>query len=296
MKRRLLLSLFLLGSACQREAPREPVVRFETRQLGIPWDEMPTTIEERRALAAAELKKGQALMAAGEEVEGVAHLRRAVDLHPGSPELRWRLALGFERLHDPDAALRVLRESLRIAPNDPQTLYHLGRLLFLVVRTEDAAELGEAQRAWQTLTRVAPKSKLAEKVQRHFPELSRAAGLAKESPQLAAKQLAGASAKEAATAASPGGLPTEKIPTDDLFIGNELMERARYADAARAYAKLVARNPDDGDARRLLGLAHFRAGDFRAAVKAWEPLSRAGGLSADTARMLEEARRKSPQK
>jgi hypothetical protein len=65
------------------------------------------------------------------------------------------------------------------------------------------------------------------------------------------------------------------------------MERGRFADAARAYAR--AEGPE---ARRLEGLAHHRAGAFREAVKAWVALARLSRLDPETRRLLEEARRK----
>jgi tetratricopeptide (TPR) repeat protein len=294
--KRSALWLTLLASGCASAAkdPAPPaVVRIPSQKTDLRWDEMPGSLEARRKLAESEAKEGARLLAAKEELRAVAHLRRAVDLHPGSAALRLQLAQGFERIGDPDAALRVLREARRIAPRDAEVLSSLGRLLFLKIRTREAAELREAREAWRAYLGVSPSARDAGEARRHLSEIEKALAEAKVRPDggtaPAMPEDPRAVPRPPGGAPAPMGPPTAGSPGDALLAGNELMERGRYRDAARAYAKAAGA---DAEARRLWGQALYLAGDAAGAVRAWEPLSRSGKLDRETKALYEQAKKK----
>jgi len=284
----------VLAVACRGEpAAFEPVVRFEGQGLGVAWDEVPQGEEARRqALAAA--REGARQSEAGEEVGALAHLRRAVDLDPRALEGWRRLAAGFERLGDVDAALRVIRGARVAWPREPGLLYDLGRLIFVVRQSRGASDLAEAEGAWSALLGAAADPSQREEVRRRLPELARALALARTGP--AARPAVPGAPPPSPAAPAGGEVRTGEDGADAegaVLAGNEFMERGDFPEAARVYGNAVRRRPEDAEARRLLGWAHFRAGDYRAAVAAWEDLSRRRKLDGETARLLEEARRKS---
>ena len=73
---------------------------------------------------------GHALFALGRYRDAVAHIRRAVELQPRIVHLRFDMRGDYERVVDFDAQLNALKESLELAPTDPDRLFLLGYVLY----------------------------------------------------------------------------------------------------------------------------------------------------------------------
>jgi tetratricopeptide (TPR) repeat protein len=295
--------------------PLAPTVRFEALPLGIEWDEMPTSIDARRAEAGRRVAEGEKLIASGDMLSGVAHLRRAVDLHPGNAPMRIRLAAAFEQLGDPDAALRLLREGMRVHSKDAATLLAFARVVLHTALHRDAEDLDAAIAALRRLSEIAPASDEARRGQTLLPMLlrvrersirvSQRAG-ATTDPSGSLPVGDGATAPSRAIDAMTGAMPhperparpTSKMaspsldPDDALIAGNALLERGLAKDAAAAYERALTARPGDAQARWLLGLAWHRAGERVKALDIWQPLlHQKGALRADQRALVESLQR-----
>ncbi len=83
------------------------------------------------------------VLAAAGSGRGVADLRRAAELAPGSWEIRRNLANALQLSGDAAGATRQYRAALELQPGDPSTWFGLGNVLFI------AGELTQAEEAYR---------------------------------------------------------------------------------------------------------------------------------------------------
>lgn len=89
---------------------------------------------------------GRTLIALGRPADAMPYLKEEIEHNPKSVEARLNLATLIAD-SDPDSAERLLREALRLGPEDPQANYNLGAFLLFRGRTKEAiAPLEEAVR------------------------------------------------------------------------------------------------------------------------------------------------------
>jgi tetratricopeptide (TPR) repeat protein len=106
------------------------------------------TIAKRPANSRAHHNLGLAEEARGRFVEAERHLRRAVELAPGTPEPLYNLALAVTRQGRPEDAMALYREAIRIEPAYAAAHNNLANLLLAAGRSEEAGRhYAEAVRA-----------------------------------------------------------------------------------------------------------------------------------------------------
>ena len=74
----------------------------------------------------------------GRNEESLADLQIAVQLNPGDARALDLMGLDYLNLEKPAQAEQPLRKALALVPNDPDVLFHLGRALLELGRTQDA--------------------------------------------------------------------------------------------------------------------------------------------------------------
>jgi Flp pilus assembly protein TadD len=111
----------------------------------------------------ARLLAGSSLLALGRPREAVTELQRAVKLMPNEVAAHRQLAEACERAGDVPCLARALKTAADLAPNDPESLYRLGK-----------AYLRLSQWAYQRIQRIAPQSpRLSEALGREMIEQGR---------------------------------------------------------------------------------------------------------------------------
>jgi len=111
----------------------------------------------------ARLLAGSSLLALGRPREAVTELQRAVKLMPNEVAAHRQLAEACERAGDVPCLARALKTAAALAPNDPESLYRLGK-----------AYLRLSQWAYQRIQRIAPQSaRLSEALGREMIEQGR---------------------------------------------------------------------------------------------------------------------------
>lgn len=106
-------------------------------------------VEDAPQSASAHYLEARERQQAGEREQALFHLRRAYELHQGSG---YEVAVGFEELGEPDAALPLYRELLE---RNPRVLPARKRLIRLLLKKE---RFDEAQALVDELGRLAPGS------------------------------------------------------------------------------------------------------------------------------------------
>jgi Flp pilus assembly protein TadD len=77
--------------------------------------------------AASHALSGVSLLALGKTTEAVTQLATAVELDPKDANVRFQLALAYERAGDTPNAVEQLRAVRRIEPKEPEHAYRLGK-------------------------------------------------------------------------------------------------------------------------------------------------------------------------
>jgi tetratricopeptide (TPR) repeat protein len=116
-------------------------------QVGL-WHDSVTLLEHALQVAGpnpvAEETLGGALLKAGQPAAAVRHLREAVRLGPNRPRPHYNLGLGLATLGEREEAARHYREALRLDPGFALAHYNLGVVLIGLGRREPAIEQFEA--------------------------------------------------------------------------------------------------------------------------------------------------------
>ena len=159
----------------------------------------------------------------GRNEESLADLQIAIQLNPGDARALDLMGLDYLNLEKPSQAEQPLRKALALVPNDPDVLFHLGRALL---------ELGRTQEAKPFLDRFQKVRQLPARVPREEPGMIEAAGLTKaERSERLIEQL------RAAAAASPFDLSLK------MNLAGGLLAEGRAEDAAGVFRELLAADP-----------------------------------------------------
>lgn len=268
--------------SCAQEPAKDPTVRFAARPTGVEWTKAPVAPAERAAEAAKLSAEGSRLVDSGDLLGGVARLRRAVDLSPADLALRTQLGQGFERLGDPDAALTLLRETLKTRPQEPGALFALGRLMRATENRRSLEEIEEGLAAWKQLAAVTPGGVDAATVARDLPSLEkrRAALAAKQAPA-AGKAAAAMVGGQGAAAATTRVESTETAAPSAPSLGGAAGALAAEEPTSRKTVKTVetpktlsapraAAATGDADDALMAGNTFLERGQFNEAAAAYE--------------------------
>lgn len=187
------------------------------------------------------------VLATSESLDGlyepaVRHLREAARADPKSPAVRIQLAAALIRDTDPDAAIRTLRESLKLAPRNSQ----LHAMLAAVLARQDREQ---ALEEYQAAIRLAPPN----------PELYESLGVL----------LHAGGRIDAAIAAfqEAARLDPQNSRVQSELAGAQEAKTQAIADAARLRTAAESARTD-GNVYYRLGLAEARSGDYDAAARA----------------------------
>jgi tetratricopeptide (TPR) repeat protein len=159
----------------------------------------------------------------GRNEESLADLQIAVQLNPGDARSLDLMGLDYLNLEKPAQAEQPLRRALALVPNDPDVLFHLGRALL---------ELGRTQEAKPFLDRFQKVRQLPARVPREEPGMIEAAGLTRAArSERLIEQL------RAAASASPFDLSLK------MNLAGGLLAEGRTEEAAGVFRELLAGDP-----------------------------------------------------
>jgi tetratricopeptide (TPR) repeat protein len=263
--------------------PRDPVGWYHRARFHWPAEPEKALAALDRALkldsefAAAYFARGWMLHRLGRTAETIPDLEKAVRLDPKNFRARTQLGIVYRTLDKPEAAEKVLREALALAPDDPDTLVHLGRALLGVGREEEAQSLLDRfQKVRKRAVRPRQEAGLIESAgmpaaERAERNIERFRALAQSRPaevpvafQLASLLLAQGRIEEAAAEFSRL-LGLNPPPATCHQAGTALLEAEQYDLARQFLERAVGERPG---ARLDLAVALFFSRGFKEALDA----------------------------
>ncbi len=186
---------------------------------------------ENRANAMAEFVRGQIASAKGDPDAALDAWKRASSLDPANADLAVKVAFELAKRNEPGEAIRILKDSIAVAPKEPKTHIYLSQVYEKNLNKHDLA-LSAAQKA----TEIAPD---------YFPswaavyELHDAAGDKKKAADVIEKAVK-SPAKSAEYWLQLGGFLRKVFLKDD---GTASPEELRQMETA--FRKAVELKPDD---------------------------------------------------
>jgi tetratricopeptide (TPR) repeat protein len=209
-------------------------------------------------------RAGQAALRHGEFSQAVAQFKKVLALDPGLLEAKVNLGLAYQSLLDYEAATRYLAPALRERPNLPGLNVLVGM---------DYLKLGSPDKAAPFLERALkldPSSRDAhdamalydltqENLQGAAEQYRRVADLNTDKPEALFK-IGHQYLDLAARLAYQGARRYPDSPWGHRFLGDMLLERNRWEDAAREYKKALAIAPRQPGLHTLLGEAWLHDG------------------------------------
>jgi len=234
------------------------------RQCGMYHDEISlwnATLARNPSSWAAHLNLGTALADAGRPSEGLPHLRRALELKPGTPEILNSLADTLNRLNKSSEALPIVEQALRAQPGLAEAhntrgvaLMALGRAPEGIAAFERAVELAP----WRTSMRVnlawalANAGRLPEALA-HFEQAGREEP---DSADVALKWGLALAMHRRSSEALPHLRRAVELQPDDptarFAHGNVLLELGRWMEATRELEAALRLDPGFEPARQVL--------------------------------------------
>ncbi|MFQ5670307.1 MAG: tetratricopeptide repeat protein [Acidobacteriota bacterium] len=197
----------------------------------------------------------------GRSQEAIHHLERARELAPRRTDVSLSLAQALDRVARFQEALGVLDQSLAMAADDVNLLYHRGLIRF---------HAGEPAGAAADLSRALEAD----------PDLAGARYALARALLAAGKEAEGQREMERFAAEEEKGRQRRLAQRWELMTGSEdRVERRRHLE------DLVLADPGNAEAHRLLGAAYAREGDYQQALASYE---RAARLDPDGRLFLKE--------
>ncbi|WP_150133141.1 tetratricopeptide repeat protein [Acidisarcina polymorpha] len=205
---------------------------------------------------------GKALSASDQDAQAIAIYRHLLDLHRGSAQVEYQLALALQRTNNVEAALPLFEKVVTADPNNAEALTNLGLALTQVQRAKDAVP-----RLQQAVTlspgMVTAHQNLAgayiqlNQIADAIIQLRIALKLAPESPQLHYNLGLAFKMQDDAGSAIPELEIAEKenpsAPEPPYVLGVLYMQSGRYADAAAELDRSLKLQPTNGDGWATLG-------------------------------------------
>jgi tetratricopeptide (TPR) repeat protein len=231
--------------------------------------------------AAAQVARGDALLAARLDAEAEAAYQRAVRLDPRSATAGASLARALSARGQAAPALQAARAAVEADPHAAEAQAALG-LAALAQDPDDRN--GEAVAAVQQASFLEPKNPLVKlavgRVFERRGQLDRAATAYSQAadldpswpaPRLAALEIRRRQGDADGALAGLRALPEELRATGEaeLLLGRLLAQREEWAGALRAFDLAVASLPGLAEAQALLGDAAFNSGELRVAAEAY---------------------------
>ncbi|HTR15918.1 MAG TPA: tetratricopeptide repeat protein, partial [Acetobacteraceae bacterium] len=209
------------------------------------------------AHAVARMQAGLALCAGGDAASGLIELRVAEALAPQLPLVQCGLALAWQALGDPVAALAACARAMALGAADATTLRMIGTI---------ELQCGEPERAAATLFAAF----------RGCPEDARIA----QALGLALHRSGQPESARALLRAAVTAMPGQAAPLADLAA--VLLDQGALAEAADALEQALALRPDDPGAWRNLGNARLGLDQIAAAEAAYRAALALAPDDADT--------------
>ncbi len=179
----------------------------------------------------------RAFTAARQHDDAVRHLREAVRLDPGSPEVHVELALALQAASLSDQAIAELKSAVKLDPNNAWPHAAMGVILLNKGRVDEAID------EFQAATRLDPKN------------ASYQSGLGQAYARQPGRIHEAAAAFEAAVRLQSADAWAQAGLTREAGVEQTLLERVNQAEAE------VKQNPASAEAYMKLALAHAYAGD-----------------------------------